>query len=114
MKHLFSGAAVLVLGQCFALAAQFQPRPSVPGKFAPPVVLLVAVDPYFSIWSQADWAPMPKPPTLVTVGSDLVTDRRVQPCALSGAHAKSGCAASLICPWAIGRTSNSSRIMTKT
>ncbi len=54
MKHPFSVVAVLVLSQWFALGAQPQPRPSQPGKFAPPAVPLVAVDPYFSIWSQAD------------------------------------------------------------
>jgi hypothetical protein len=38
----------------FAQAASPNPRASVAGKFSPPAVPLVAVDPYFSIWSQAD------------------------------------------------------------
>ncbi len=55
MKHLFS-VAVVLLGQWLALGAQTQlpPRAAQPGKFTPPAVPLVAVDPYFSIWSQGD------------------------------------------------------------
>jgi len=54
MKVCWPVVALLVISRLLIIGAQPQPRPSIPGKFAPPTVPLVAVDPYFSIWSQAD------------------------------------------------------------
>jgi len=44
----------VVISAQLAFTAQLPPRNSEPGKFSPPAVPLVANDPYFSIWSQAD------------------------------------------------------------
>ncbi len=53
MKRRFLACLLIVLP--FLLqAAPLEPRKSEPGTLVPPAVPLVAVDPYFSIWSQAD------------------------------------------------------------
>ena len=54
MKYPLPVVAVLLVCQWFALGAQPETRRVEAGKFTPPAVPLVAVDPYFSIWSPGD------------------------------------------------------------
>ena len=54
MKFHLPAVLTLIICQGLAWGAQPQPRRVEAGKFTPPATPLVAVDPYFSIWSQGD------------------------------------------------------------